>query len=148
MSCMKRLKSVGERTEPCGTPLVYCFMLDDLPLCSTYPCLPERKLESHFLRFGWIFVSRILLMSRCLGTVSKALLISMVTTIDLNAGLDEFRPSSIVCVRFVRRVLVECWGLKPCCEVDNGMCVEIAFSTSRSRILEGVHSKEIGRYGR
>ena len=32
MSCMKRLKSVGESTEPCGPPFVKCFVGDGLPL--------------------------------------------------------------------------------------------------------------------
>ena len=62
-----------------------------------------------------------LLISRCRGTVSKALLMSMVATRDLSAGLGEFRPSRIVCVRLVRRVLVECSALNPCCEGDRGM---------------------------
>ena len=32
MSCMYRLKSVGLRTEPCGTPLGKFLILDDSPL--------------------------------------------------------------------------------------------------------------------
>ena len=31
MSCVKRLKSVGERTEPCGTPFLKCCVRDGLP---------------------------------------------------------------------------------------------------------------------
>ena len=42
MSCKYRLKSVGDRTEPCGTPFVKCFVVDDLPLCVVYPSLPVR----------------------------------------------------------------------------------------------------------
>ena len=57
--------------------------MEDLPLYTVNPCLPERKLASHFLKLGWMCVLSILLMSKCLGTVSKALLMSMVTSIDL-----------------------------------------------------------------
>ena len=32
MSCMYKLKSVGLRTEPCGTPLGKFLILDDSPL--------------------------------------------------------------------------------------------------------------------
>ena len=32
MSCMYRLKSVGERTEPCGTPFGILRVRDGLPL--------------------------------------------------------------------------------------------------------------------
>ena len=32
MSCINRLKSVGLRTEPCGTPLGKLLILDDSPL--------------------------------------------------------------------------------------------------------------------
>ena len=31
---MKRLKRVGESTEPCGTPFVKCRVVDDLSLCT------------------------------------------------------------------------------------------------------------------
>ena len=32
MSCKYRLKSEGDRTEPCGTPFVKCRVVEDLPL--------------------------------------------------------------------------------------------------------------------
>ena len=49
MSCVNRLNSVGERTEPWGTPFLKCRVVDGLPLYVVYACLPERKLASHFL---------------------------------------------------------------------------------------------------
>ena len=49
ISWVKRLKSVGERTEPCGTPFLKCCVCDDLPAYIVYACLPVRKLASHFL---------------------------------------------------------------------------------------------------
>ena len=48
---------------------------------------------------------------------SKALLMSSVTRTVLSGGFGEFMPS----ITFVRRVLVECIGLKPCCEDASGM---------------------------
>ena len=64
MLCMKRLKCVGERTEPWGTPFVLCCILEDSPLYTVYPCLPERKLASPFLKLRWMCVLSILSMSR------------------------------------------------------------------------------------
>ena len=85
-------------------------------------------------------------MSMCRGTVSKALLMSMAAMSVLCAGLEWLRPSSVVCVMFVRRDVVECWGLKPCCAGDNGMCCVMLFRTSLSSILDGVQSNETGLY--
>ena len=42
MSCMYRLKSVGDKTDPCGTPFVMLRVCDDLPLYCTYACLPVK----------------------------------------------------------------------------------------------------------
>ena len=86
----------------------------------------------------------VLLMSRCRRTVSKALLMSMAASKDLEAGFCELRPSSIVCVRFVRRVDVECCDLKPCCEGDRLMCGVMLFTTSLSSILEGLQRRDRG----
>ena len=62
----------------------------------------------------------------------------------LCAGWDWLRPSSVVCVMFVRRDVVECWGLKPCWEGDRGMCGVMLLRTSLSSILEGVQRSETG----
>lgn len=85
-------------------------------------------------------------MSRCRGIVSKALLMSMAATIVRVAGLFWLRPSSVVCVMFVRRVEVECWGLKPCCVGDSGMCAVMLLRTSLSSIFEGLLRSDIGLY--
>ena len=91
-------------------------------------------------------VLSILLISKCLGTVSKALLMSMAAMIVLSAGLLEFKPSSVVCVRWVRRVEVECRDLKPCCVGESGICGDMLFRTNLSSIFEGVDKSEIGLY--
>ena len=49
MSCMKRLKSVGESTEPCGTSLRKRLLVDVTPLWTVFACLPLTKVDSHFL---------------------------------------------------------------------------------------------------
>jgi len=41
ISCMKRLKRVGESTEPCGTPFVKCLAEEGLPLYSVQAELPD-----------------------------------------------------------------------------------------------------------
>ena len=71
---------------------------------------------------------------------------SMAAMIVLLAGLFVFKPSSVVCVRWVRRVDVECSDLKPCCEGESGICGVMLLRTNLSSILEGVQSKEIGLY--
>ena len=58
--CMQRLKGVGESTEPRGNPFVKCLVDEGLPLYFVHACLPERKLASHFLKFGCRLVFRIL----------------------------------------------------------------------------------------
>ena len=63
----------------------------------------------------------ILFMSKCRGTVSKALLMSIPAISERGAGVGALGLSSVVCVMLVRRVEVECLGLKPCCEGERGM---------------------------
>ena len=58
------------------------------------------------------------------GMASKALLMSSVTRSVLCGLLVLWCvliPSCILCVRSVRRVFVECRGLKPCCEGERRM---------------------------
>ena len=59
------------------------------------------------------------------------------------AGLGTFRPSCMYCVSVVRSVVVECRALKPCCVSDRGMCGVIVLRINLSRILMGLHYKEI-----
>ena len=86
MSCMKRLKSVGESTEPCGTPFVKCLVVEGFPLNSVNACLPERKFASHFLKLGCMLVLRIFWIRRWRSTVSNALLKSLAAISVLCAG--------------------------------------------------------------
>ena len=53
-------------------------------------------------------VLNILFVSSVRGTVSKALVMSIVARIVRCSGFGELRPSYIVSVRVVRRVVVEC----------------------------------------
>ena len=89
-------------------------------------------------------VSKIFLVRRVRGTVSKALLMSIVARSVRCAGLGALRPSCIVCVREVRRVVVECCARKPCCVGERGMCGVMFARTSLSSILTGLHSREMG----
>ena len=61
-------------------------------------------------------------MSSVRGIVSKALLISIVASIVLYAGLGTLRPSCMYCVSVLRSVVVECRALKPRCVSHTGMC--------------------------
>ena len=52
-------------------------------------------------------VLSIFCISRCLGTVSKALAMSIVAMSVLSAGFLLLKPSRMSCVMLVRRVVVE-----------------------------------------
>lgn len=85
-SCMKRLNKEGESIAPCGTPL-YRRLIDEIwCLCVTLHCLSARKLVIHFFSFLCRVVSKIFCDNICLGTVSKALLMSIATSIVLSGG--------------------------------------------------------------
>ena len=69
---------------------------------------------------------------------------SSVTRSVLCAGLAELMPSKTLCVRSVRRVFVECKGLKPCCDGARGMCGVTMCKMRRSVTLEGVQRSVMG----
>ena len=81
-----------------------------------------------------MLVLNIFCMSNVRGTVSKALLMSIVARSVLCAGLGILRPSCMYYVSVVRSVVVECKALKPCC----------VLRISLSRISNGMHHEEIG----
>ena len=92
-----------------------------------------------------MFVLTFFWMSSLRGTVSKALLISIVNRRVLSAGLGTFRPPCTYCVSVVRSVVVEYKPLERCCVGERGNCAEIVLRLSLSRILIGLHNKEIGQ---
>ena len=57
--------------------------------------------------------------------------------------VEAFQHVLLICVV---NVLVECFGLKPCCVGDSGMCGVIRFSMSRSMTLKAVLSSVMGLY--
>ena len=65
MLYINKLKSLSESMEPCGTPFVQCNVLKDLQLYTVHLYLPGRKLESIFLKLGWVSVMSILLKNKC-----------------------------------------------------------------------------------
>jgi len=94
----------------------------------------------------FMLILKILWMSSVRGTVSKALLMSIVARSVLYADSGMFRTLYMYCVIVVRSVVVECRALKPCCVDDRGMCGVIVLRISLSRILTRLHNKEIGLY--
>ena len=78
------------------------------------------------------------------GTVSKALLMSIATMTVRRSG-DWLKPSMIFWVRFLSRIVVEWFPLKPCWEGDSGRCSLILFKISFSSTLDTVVSREMGR---
>ena len=139
------MNKVGDRTAPCGTPFVILCDLEMVFLYWTCACLPDMKFVSHLLSLLCMVVLSIFWIRRCLGTVSKALLMSTATRIVRAGGCGRLKPSSMCCVRLTCNVVVECWLLKPCCVCDRGICGCILLRISRSRILDEVHRREIGR---
>ena len=114
VSCMQMLKSVGDRTEPWGTPLGKFLVSDDLPLNNMCDYLPPKQQASHHLVLLCMFVLYSLSVSLCRSMASKALLMSTVIKSVLCADLFELMPSK-TCVRLVSMVFVECTGRNSCC---------------------------------
>ena len=79
-----------------------------------------------------------------MGTVSKALLMSMAVSMDLCDG-DWLKPLIMCCVREVRAVVVEWFPLNPCWNSGRVMCGDIFFNISFSSSLLMVERREIGR---
>ena len=72
-----------------------------------------RKVDSHFLCV-LMLVLFIFCMSSLIGTLPKALLMSIVARIVRFAGFGAFRPSCMCCVSVVRSIVVECLAVKLC----------------------------------
>ena len=53
------VEKFGWEIEPCGTPFVQCLVVEGLPLCSVYACLPKRTLASHFFKLGCMLALKI-----------------------------------------------------------------------------------------
>ena len=83
-------------------------------------------------------------MSKCLGSVPKALEMSIVAMRMRSGGLLLLKPSIMSCVVSVRVVVMECNDQKPCCEASRGMCFMVFVNTRCSSISERVLSSEIG----
>ena len=91
-----------------------------------------------------MLVLNIFCLSDVRGTVSKALLISIVAINVLCASLGILRPSCMCCVSIVRSVVVECRALNPCCVGDRGICGVVVLRLRLLRTLMGLHKEEIG----
>lgn len=93
MSCVNKLNRVGDVIEPWGTPLFRGLDLEWMCLCKTFACLPFRKLASQRLSLLCRVVVVIFSISKCLGTVSKALFMSIATIIVRDGGESWLKPS-------------------------------------------------------
>ena len=82
-------------------------------------------------------------MSSVLGTVSNALLMSIVARSVWCAGFSAFRALCMCCVSVVRNNVVECLALKPCCVGERGMSGMMRFRMSPSRILRGLQRRMV-----
>ena len=94
MSAASMLNIVGERTPPCGTPVLNGHCED---VCSSF------------------------LISVCMFIVSKALLISSATVIVPAGGAICLNPFARVLFTVCSAVTVECLVLYPCCVGVFGM---------------------------
>ena len=102
------LKSMGERTPPCGTPDLNCRFVDVWFLnvvCGMFVCVS-------------------LSINVCMFTVSNALLMSNATAMVRVGGMGWLKPVATVLLMLCSDVFVECLVLNPCCVVMFGMfCV-------------------------
>ena len=120
-------------------------MFDLVYMCVTCACLPDMKFDIHFLLLGSIVVFSIFLIRICLGTVSKALFMSIKVRIVLVGGVFWLKPSKICCVRDERWVVVKCNGRNPCLVGESGISVCILFRINLSIILTIFDVNEMGR---
>ena len=80
-------------------------------------------------------------MSSVLGTVWKALLMSIVARSAWGTSFGVFRPSCMCCVSVVKSVAVECLALTPCLVSDRDMSRVMWFRVSPSWILRGLQRR-------
>ena len=71
---------------------------------------------------------------------------SIAMRIVLLWGVLWLKPSSMSYVSCVSKVLVECFGLKPCCVDDSGIYDIFRFSTRSSKTFKAVLNSLMGLY--
>ncbi len=143
-SCRNKLKRIGERTAPWGTPFGRVRVRERCERRMTWAERREMNAVNQRVSLFWgrsrdrIFCVRI-----CLGTVSNALLISMVASV-VHFGGSSLKPSAISCVSLVKYVCVLRLGRNPCWWFAWGVCCEIRVSMRRSMTLDVQQRSEIG----
>ena len=114
------LKSMGERTPPCGTPDLNCRFVDVWFLNVVYAMRPLMYLSM----VCGMFVCVSLSINVCMFTVSNALLMSNATAMVRVGGMGWLKPVATVLLMLCSAVFVECLVLNPCCVGMFGMlCV-------------------------
>ena len=128
------LKSMGERTPPCGTPDLNC-----------------RFVDVWFLKYlsmvCGMFVSVSLSINVCMFTVSNALLKSNATTMVRVGGMGWLKPVATVLLMLCSAVFVECLVLNPCGVVMFGMLWVMYGRITFSSVFAITDRRDIDLYG-
>ena len=130
------LKNVDERAPPCETPVLNWRCIDGCSLNIVYAM-------NIIMVFG-MCVCRTVLVSLCMFTVSKALLMSRVTVSVRTWGV--LKPLTIVVLMLCSAVIVEWRFFKPCCVLICCMLFVMYGRRLFSRILTMTDRSEIGLY--
>ena len=140
------LKSIGERTPPCGTSDLNCRFLDVWFLNGVYAMHPLMLFAMYLSTVCGMFVCVCLSVNVCMCTVSNALLMSNATAILHVGGMGWLKPVARVLLMLCSAVFVECLVLNPCCVVMFGMFSVMYGRITFSSVFAITDRRHIGLY--
>ena len=138
------LKSMGERTPPCGTPDLNCLFVDVRSLNVVYAMRHLMEFAMYLSMVCGMFVCESLSVNVCMFTVSNALLMSNATAIVRVGGMGWLKHVATVLLMLCSAVFVECLVLNPCCVVMFGMFCVIYGRITFSRVFAITDRRDIG----
>ena len=86
------LNNFGDRTLPCGNPVLIYLSFESVPLYSVHACCPFMQFAMNLMMMLGMFVNVSLCTSLCMFTVSNALLMSKATATVHCGGLGLLKP--------------------------------------------------------
>ena len=125
------LKSMGDRTQPFGTPDLNWRFVDEWFI----ECVCRGMLMCVSLSINV-----------CMFIVSNTLLMSNATAIVRVGGMGWLKPVATVLLMLCSAVLVECLVLNPCCVVMFGMLCVIYGRITFSNVFAITDRRDIGLY--
>ena len=141
-----RSKSLGDRTPPCGTPVLNWRCVGVLFLNVVYALQPLMSFAINLRMVCGMFVWCSLCVSVCMLTVSNALLMFSDTVIVCSDGLFWLKPVAMVFFMVCSVVRVEWLLLKPYCVEICGILFVMYGSSVFSSVFAITERSEMGLY--